>query len=224
MSQTMGTAEQKPNVEAESGARANSMTEATGRLLRTDVRPLITEEEPCALEGGNISTFRRKFIWQVQSSRFVDKPIPRVDSSDEYVEKRVNEIGSYTQHAGYSLTIKTEDGYGLIVFVKRGMYENVPRGMEKAREQSENAFANLFKIYPPKADPKDRRHTQALRNGLASGSDKVLPCGRTVLFPSPIQFICVADNISNSCTGTKKDTPERPQEYPPLLAPRTQRS
>ena len=64
MFQTESTVEQSSNVEADSGARANSKTEATGRLLRTAVRPLITEEEPCVLEGGDISTFRRKFIWR----------------------------------------------------------------------------------------------------------------------------------------------------------------
>ena len=192
------------------GTRANSKEEATGRLLRTEVRPLIVEEEPCTLEGGDISTFRRKFIWQVQSSRFVDQPIPKVDSTDKYVEKRVNEIGSYDQHAGHSLTVETEDGYGLIAFMKRGMYDNVPRGMETARERSENAFTNLFRIYPPEADPKDRRHTQALSNGVASG-DKVLSCGRTVLSPPLTHVVLVADNTSNSCTGTKKGTPTRLQ-------------
>lgn len=178
MSLAQGTAEQGSNAEADSNTRIGSKTEAKGRLLRTEVRPPIVEAEPCVLEGGDFSTFRRRFIWQVHSSTFVGKPVPTVASSEEHVEKRLNEIGPYKRHAGHSLTIETEDGYGLVVFMKRGMYDNVSRGMEKElRERSENAFRNLFKVYPPLPDPKDRRHVQAVKDGV----DRGLSWGRRVL-------------------------------------------
>lgn len=182
MPRTQGTTEQGFAAEADSKTVTGSKTEAKGRLLRTEARPPIVEEEPCVLEGGDFSTFRRRFIWQVHSSKFVDKPIPEVDSSEEYVEKRLNEIGPYKRHAGHSLTVETEDGYGLIVFMKRGMYDNVPRGMEKElRERSENAFRNLVKVYPPLVPkPKDRRRVQALKEVLASWVDRGLSWGRTV--------------------------------------------
>ena len=183
MSGTQDTREQGSTAAAASEATARPITEAKGRLLRTDVRPLIVEEEPCVLEGGDFSTFRRRFVWQVHSSRFVDKPIPRVSWSEEYVEKRKNEIGLYKQHAGHSLTVETEDGYGLVVFMKRGMYDNVPRGMEKEiRERSENTFRNLVKVYPPVVPAaKDHRHIQALSKVLASWVDRGLSWGRTVI-------------------------------------------
>ena len=166
-----------------SNAKASSKNEAIGRLLRTEVRPPIVEEEPCVLEGGDFSTFRRKLIWKVHSSRFVNKSIPEVDRSEEHVEKRLNEIGAYKRHAGHSLTVETEDGYGLLVFMKRGMYGNVPRGMDKElRERSENAFRNLVKVYPPLTPkPKDRRHIQSLKEVLASWVDRGLSWGVTVL-------------------------------------------
>ena len=113
MPQTQGTREQGSTAEADFEARAGSKNEAKGCLLRTEVRPLIVEEEPCVLGGGDISTFRRRFIWQVHSSRFVDKPIPEVEHSEEYFEKRLREIGPYKRHAGHSLTVETKDGYGL---------------------------------------------------------------------------------------------------------------
>ena len=183
MSGIQATREQGSTAGAASEATARPIAEAKGRLLRTDVRPLIVEEEPCVLEGGDFSTFRRRFIWQVHSSRFVDKPIPRVSWSEEYVEKRRNEIGLYRQHAGHSLTFETEDGYGLAVFMKRGMYDNVPRGMEKEiRERSENTFRNLVKVYPPVVPAaKDHRHIQALNKVLASWVDRGLSWGRTVI-------------------------------------------
>ena len=190
MSGTQDTREQGSTAAAASGV-TRPVTEAKGRLLRTDVRPLIVEEEPCVLEGGDFSTFRRKFVWQVHSSRFVDKPIPRVGWSEEYVEKRRSETGLYKQHAGHSLTVETEDGYGLVVFMKRGMYDNVPRGMEKEiRERSENTFRNLVKVYPavvPAA--KDHRHTQALKEVLASWADRGLSWGRTVIHGSNSQMV-----------------------------------
>ena len=183
MSGTQDTREQGSNTGAASEVTARPIAEAKGRLLRTDVRPLIVEEEPCVLEGGDFSTFRRRFIWQVHSSRFIDKPIPRVSWSEEYVEKRRNEIGLYKQHAGHSLTFETKDGYGLVVFMKRGMYDNVPRGMEKeTRERSENTFRNLVKVYPPVVPAaKDHRHIQALSKVLASWVDRGLSWGRTVI-------------------------------------------
>lgn len=183
MPRTQGITEQGSTTEADSRIRPDSKAEAKGRLLRTEVRPSIVEEEPCVLEGGDFQTFRRRFIWQVHSSNFVDKPIPKVDYSEEYVEKRLNEIGPYKRHAGHSLTVETQDGYGLIVFMKRGKYDNVPRGMEKGlREQSESAFRNLVKVYPPLIPaPKDRRHIQALKEVLASWVDRGLSWGRTVL-------------------------------------------
>lgn len=67
----------------------------------------------------------------MHSSRVVNKPIPRVSFSEEYVQQRLDEIGPYKRHAGHSLKVETEDGYGLIVFMKRGMYDGVPRGMER---------------------------------------------------------------------------------------------
>lgn len=148
MPRTQGTKGQSITAEGVSEARAGSKTEAKGRLLRTEVRPPIVEEEPCVLEGGDFKTFRRRFVWQVHSSKFVDKPIPGVESSEEHVEKRLKEIGPYKRHAGHSLSVETEDGYGLIVFMKRGMYNHVPRGMEsELRERSENAFRDLAKVY-----------------------------------------------------------------------------
>ena len=183
MSGTQDAREEGPTAGASSEATARPIAEAKGRLLRTDVRPLIVEEEPCVLEGGDFSTFRRRFVWQVHSSRFVDKPIPRVSWSEEYVERRRNEIGLYKQHAGHSLTVETEDGYGLVVFMKRGMYDNVPRGMEKEiRERSENTFRDLVKVYPPVIPAaKDHRHVQALSEVLASWVDRGLSWGRTVI-------------------------------------------
>lgn len=77
-----------------SNAEASAKNEAKGRLLRTEVRPPIVKEEPCVLEGGEFPTFRRKFIWKVHSSRLVNKSIPEVDRFEEYVEKRLNEIGA----------------------------------------------------------------------------------------------------------------------------------
>ena len=183
MSGTQATREQGSTAGAASEAKGRPVTEATGRLLRTDVRPPIVEEEPCVLEGGDFSTFRRRFIWQVDSSRFVGKSIPRVSWSEEYVEKRRNETGLYKHHAGHSLTVETTDGYGLVVFMKRGMYDNVPRGMEKEiRESSENTFRNLVKVYPPVVPAaKDHRHIQALSKVLASWVDRGLSWGRTVI-------------------------------------------
>ncbi len=166
-----------------SNAEASSKNEAKGRLLRTDVRPSIVEEEPCELDGGEFPTFRRKFVWKVHSSSFVNKTIPKVDKSEEHVEKRLNETGGYKHHAGHSLTVETEDGYGLVVFMKRGMYDNLPRGMEKnLRERSENAFRNLVKVYPPLV-PKstDGRHIQEVS---ASWEKRGLSFGVTVLYSS----------------------------------------
>ena len=173
MPQTQGTTEGGSTAGANAEARASSKTEAKGRLLRTDVRPPILEEEPCELEGGDFSTFRRRFIWQVHSSRFVDKPIPVVGWSDDYVQQRLDEVDLYKRHAGHSLTVETEDGYGLIVFMKRGMYDSVPRGMEREiRELSENTFRNLINVYL--SAPKDHRYVQALEmcknKGLPWGS------------------------------------------------------
>ena len=186
MSGTQDTRERGSTAAAASGATVRPITEATGRLLRTDERPLIVEEDACVLEGGDFTTFRRKFVWQVHSSKFVGKPIPRVSWSEEYVEKRRDETGLYRHHAGHSLTVETEDGYGLVVFMKRGMYDNVPRGMEKEiRERSENTFRNLVKVYPavvPAA--KDHRHIQALSEVLASWVDRGLSWGRTVIYSS----------------------------------------
>ena len=182
MSETQDTREQGSTAGAASEATARPIAEAKGRLLRTDVRPLIVEEKPCVLEGGDFSTFRRRFVWQVHSSRFVGKPIPRVSWSEEYVEKRRNEIDLYKWHAGHSLTVETGDGYGLVVFMKRGMYDGVPRGMEKEiRERSEDTFRNLAMVYPPVVPaPKDHRHTQALSKTLASWVDRGLSWGNTV--------------------------------------------
>lgn len=180
MPQAQAITEQGSTAGADSETRASSKAEAKGRLLRSDVRPPILEEEPSVLEGGGFSTFRRRFIWQVHSSRFVNKPIPRVNFSEEHVQQRLDEVGPYKRHAGHSLTVETEDGYRLIIFMKRGMYDGVPRGMEKEiRERSENTFRNLGKVYPPLVPAaKDRRHVQALK----SWEDRGLPWGRTVLF------------------------------------------
>ena len=177
-----------------SSSTVDSKTEAQGRLLRTDVRPPLEEENSCVLEGGDFSHFRRKFVWQVHSSRFVDKPIPRVEYTKEYVERRKDEVGAYRQFAGDSLTVETKDGYGLIVFMKRGMYASVPRAMERStREYSENAFRNLVNVYPPVVPPtKDRRHIQALEKVKAleevkaSWVEKGLAWGRTVLLYSTL--------------------------------------
>ena len=183
MSLAQGTVQQGINAEDGSTTRVNPKVEAKGRLLRTEVRPPIVEEQPCVLEGGDISTLRRKLVWQVHSSKFVDKPIPAVEWSDEHAEKRSKEMDLYERHAGHSLTVETEDGYGLVVFMKRGMYDNVPREMEKElRERSENAFRSLVKDYPPLVpEPKDRRHVLALKDVLASWVNRGLSWGRTVM-------------------------------------------
>ena len=182
MPRTRGAPVEVPTAEADSEARAGSRTEGKGRLLRTETRPPIVEAEPCVLENGDFSTFRRRFIWQVHSSKFVNKSIPKVDRSQQYVEKRMSEISSYKQHAGHSLTVETEDGYGLVVFMKRGMYDNMPRGMEKeTRERSENAFRNLASVYPPIIpDSGDYRHAQAVK-AVSAWKDRGLSWGRTVL-------------------------------------------
>ena len=221
MPQTRETREQGSTVQVDFEARAGSKNEAKGRLLRTEVRPLIVEDEPCVLGGGDFSTFRRRFIWQVHSSKFVDKAIPEVESSEEYVEKRRKEIDAYKRHAGHSLTVETKDGYGLIVFMKRGMYDTVPREMEsELRDRSENAFRNLVKVYPPPVPtPKDRRHMQALKDELASWGDRGLAWGRTVIF----HFYTCSSSLtieSISCTGMRAATPMPHQMYLPRLAPR----
>ena len=74
------------------------------------------------LAGGDASTFHRRFIWESNSSRFIGKSIARVNNSKEDLEKRHNEIDTYKRHSGHSLSVGTADGYGLVVFIQRGMY------------------------------------------------------------------------------------------------------
>ena len=53
----------------------------------------------------------------------------------------MNEIGPYKRHAGH-LTVRIEDGYGFIVFMKQGINDNV-------LVEWKRRYANTFQNFVP---------------------------------------------------------------------------
>ncbi len=78
---------------------------------------------------------------------------------------RANEIedGSYRRFDQDNIRVETEDGFGLVMVVKKGMWAG-KSGMEaELREQSETAFKSFANTYPPKTPrEKDYRHRVSL--------------------------------------------------------------
>jgi hypothetical protein len=101
----------------------------------------------------------------------------------EYFERRKRELedGSYHKITDGSAVIETTDGYGLVMFVKGGMYTNKPGEERHLRESSEAAFKAFTKAYPPEVPKKaDYRHVIALENERKEWQSKGLPWGRLV--------------------------------------------
>lgn len=123
----------------------------------------------------------RKFVQQRKT--FEGESVTRPPTSQEFVQMRHEEIedGSYQRFDGQdNIRVETEDGFGLVMVLKGGMWVG-KSGMEaELQEQSETAFKDFVKAYPPEQPDKDSRHLVAQATGKTEFADKGLPWGRLV--------------------------------------------
>ena len=142
----------------------------------------IVERESFVIREGPINTSFRRFVQDRHSSTFHGKRLSTVPKSREHVELRKKEAESYTRVTDDSFRVETEDGFGLIVAIKGGMYAGKPESeANHVRQKSEQAFRDFIKGYPP-AEPKpdEYRHIVALEDEKDDWVTKGLPWGRLV--------------------------------------------
>ena len=136
------------------------------RQAKDDDPPPITEAKPITMGEGEYNFSMRKFVQHRMT--FEGERVSRTPVSQDYVQMRHNEIedGSYQRFERDSIRVETEDGFGLVMVVKRGMWAG-KSGMEaELREQSETAFRDFVKAYPPEQPrDKDVRHLVAQEIG-----------------------------------------------------------
>ena len=123
----------------------------------------------------------RKFVQQ--RTTFEGERVSKSPVSQDYVQMRHNEIEdrSYQRFERDRIRVETEDRFGLVMVVKRAMWAG-KSGMEaELREQSETAFRDFIKAYPPEQpQDKDVRHLVAQETGKTEWINKGLPWGRLV--------------------------------------------
>ncbi len=163
---------------------AHTAPERRVRQAKDDTPPAVTEVEPVMIGHGDYKFSMRKFVQHRPT--FVNEPVSKTPFSREYVEMRANEIedGSYRRFDQDNIRVETEDGFGLVMVVKKGMWAG-KSGMEaELREQSETAFKYFANTYPPETPrEKDYRHRVSLDVEMKEWIDKGLPWGRLVRFP-----------------------------------------
>lgn len=163
-----------------------SITEpSTKRIKRAKVEASTEtiEATSTVLGHGAYTTTARKFVYQQDSSVFVGQSVSKTPQTMEYFEQRKRELEeeSYHRITDGSAVIETTDGYGLVMFVKGGMYTNKPGEERQLREKSEAAFKAFTRAYPPEIPKKaDYRHVIALENERMEWQSKGLPWGRLV--------------------------------------------
>ena len=142
----------------------------------------ITEGDSFVIRKGPINTSFRRFVQDRHSNTFHGKRLTTVPKSREHVELRKKEAESYVRVITDSFRVETEDGFGLIIVVKGGMYAGKPESdAHQFRQKSEQAFKDFIKGYPP-AEPKpdEYRHIVALEDEKDDWVKKGLPWGRLV--------------------------------------------
>ena len=152
------------------------------RQAEGDAPPAIIEVEPVTMGQGEYEFSMRKFVQQRKT--FEGESVARSPISREYVQMRHDEIedGSYQRFDQDNVRVETEDGFGLVMVLKRGMWAG-KTGMEaELQEQSETAFRDFVKAYPPEQPHKDSRHLVAQQTVKKEWADKGLPWGRLVRF------------------------------------------
>ena len=163
-----------------------SITEpSTKRIKRAKVEASTEtiEATSTVLGHGAYTTTAQRFVYQQDSSVFVGQSVLKTPQTMEYFEQRKKELEeeSYHRITDGSAVIETTDGYGLVMFVKGGMYTDKPGEERQLREKSEAAFKAFTKAYPPEVPKKaDYRHVIALENERMEWQSKGLPWGRLV--------------------------------------------
>ena len=160
---------------------AHSVPERIVRQAKDDDPPPITEVKPVTMGEVEYKFSVRKFVQQRMT--FEGERVSRSSVSQDYVQMRHNEIedGSYHSFERDSIRVETEDRFGLVMVVKRGMWAG-KSGMEaELREQLKTAFRDFVKAYPPE-QPQDKnvRHLVAQETGKIEWISQGLPWGRLV--------------------------------------------
>ncbi|CAF9941337.1 hypothetical protein IMSHALPRED_002526 [Imshaugia aleurites] len=158
---------------------AHSVPERIVRQAKDDDPPPITEVKPVTMGEVEYKFSVRKFVQQRMT--FEGERVSRSSVSQDYVQMRHNEIedGSYHSFERDSIRVETEDRFGLVMVVKRGMWAG-KSGMEaELREQLKTAFRDFVKAYPPE-QPQDKnvRHLVAQETGKIEWISQGLPWGR----------------------------------------------
>lgn len=108
----------------------------------------------------------RLLVLSVHSSHYIDRPITRVNATDEYMKAAYREAEAFTTIDEHTV-VETEDGWPLLYVIKRGML--YPWGVvaEEAAKISFTAIERLVTSYTPPHSSKDPRHRRLADRELA---------------------------------------------------------
>ncbi|KAL6713337.1 hypothetical protein ACLMJK_008802 [Lecanora helva] len=146
----------------------------------------VVEGEPITVNDGPINTTFRRFVQERHSNTFLGQPIAAVPKTREHAEKRQEELrdGSYTTITTDSFRVETEDGFGLIMGIKGGMYAGQSEPSDVLREKSESSFRTFVEAYPPEEPkPDEYRHKVAMEVEKDEWKEKGYAIGRLLLTP-----------------------------------------
>lgn len=161
--------------------KAHAVHERKVQHTEGDAPPALNEVEPVIMGVGEYEFPMRKSVQQRKT--FEGESVSRPSSSREYVQMRQKEIevGSYRRFDQDSIRVETEDGFGLVMVLKGGLWAGKSGIEMELREQSASAFRDFTRAYPPEQpSDKDGRHVDAQETEKKEWVDKGLPWGRLV--------------------------------------------